>query len=244
MCDPLTIAGIALTAGSTIAGQVAQSKVANARDDVLAAERVRQRGLDQEAAALNTQSQDRYQNAEGQQQEKAKELGDYFKGQQIEADTAAAAGVPAMPVSDSNITVQAENKERGEARAFTDRLGEARGDMRSFGDYLAGVGRLQARDAGKIGQIGGFKKGSSGVTALELDAANGAGNGIKMFGDLAGVLGGAAIGKGLQGTFAGAGNVASKAGSMAAGRVADRLSVPGYSAAGGGGISNLFGIFG
>lgn len=241
MCDPLTIAGIALTAGSTIAGSVAQSKVANARDDVLSAERIRQKGLDQEADALNLQSQDRYQDAEGQQEKKAQELGDYFKGQQIEADAAAAAGTPVMPVSDSNVTVQAENKERAAARDFTDRLGMARGDLRSFGDYLGGVGRLQARDAGKIGQLGKFKKGSADVTALELEAANGAGNGIKMFGDLAGVLGGAALGKGLQGSFVGAGNVANSAGSMATARAADRASVPGYSAANSGGLFRIFG---
>lgn len=243
MCDPLTIAGIALTVGSTVAGSVAQSKVASARDDVLSAERIRQKGLDQEADALNLQSQDRYQDAEGQQKEKAQELGDYFKEQQVQADTAATEGAPVMPVSDSNITVQAEGKKRKEARNFTDRLGEARGDMRSFGDYLGGVGRLQARDAGRIGQVGNFKKGSSEITALELEAANGAGNGLKMFGDLAGVLGGAALGKGLQGTFSGAGSVAN-AGSMAAGRALDRASVPGYSAAPSRGISNLFGIFG
>lgn len=44
MCDPITIAGIALTAGSTIANTIAANRVQRARDDALAAERIRQRG--------------------------------------------------------------------------------------------------------------------------------------------------------------------------------------------------------
>lgn len=236
MCEPLTIASIALTAGGIAANQIAQSKVQSARNDVLAAERIRQKGLDAEAAALNTQSQDRYQNAEAQQEAKSKELGDYFKQQQIENQTAANDGtkaqIAALPTSGSNITVQAEKDARGEARDFTNRQGEARGDLRSFGDFLGGVGRLQARDASKIGQLGGFKKASSDITALELDAANGAGNGIKMFGDLAGALGQAGIAKSLQGSWVGSTPTVAKTAAAA--------SAPATS----NGLYNLFGIFG
>ena len=70
MCDPLTISGIVLSAAGAGANYLGQQQVQSARDDALAAERIRQQALDQEAAALNTQSQDRYQNFEGQQQEK------------------------------------------------------------------------------------------------------------------------------------------------------------------------------
>ncbi|SEG65024.1 hypothetical protein [Bosea lathyri] len=253
MCDPLTIAGIALTGASAVAGQMASSKAASARKDVLAAERIRQGGLDQEAAALNTQSQDRYEGFADKQGEKSKELGDYFASQQAGTDAAAAAGAEAagalIPQSGSNVTVQNETKERGKARTDTNDLAAKRGELRAFGDVLGGTGRLQARDAARIGQIGGFKKGSSDVTSLELDAASGAGNGIKSIGDLLGGIGSIATGAGLKGSFAGTGlgagakTVANS--SMAAGRAADLASVPGYAASGGSnGLRNLFGIFG
>lgn len=201
MCDPLTIAGIALTAGSTVANSMAASKVTQARNDALAAERVRQRGYDAEAAALNTQSQDRYKDFGGQQEAKAQDLGDYFAGQKIANQSAAneqAAGA-AMPTSASNLAVQEEAKQRAKASAFTDAQGQSLGQLRSFGDLLGGIGREQAQDASLIGQIGGFKKGSSAVTPYELEAANQKGNGLKLFGDVLNLGGSLATAAGLSG---------------------------------------------
>lgn len=209
MCDPLTIAGIALTAGSTVMNSIAQGKVQKARDDALGAERIRQGALDQEAAALNTGSQDRYQGFEGKRAVKSKELGDYFAGQSIEADKAAqAAQDQATPPSSSNITVQEEAKQRAKADAFTDKTGMALGNLRSFGDLLGGISRDQARDATSIGQIGGFKRGSSGVVPYELDQASHAGDSMKMFGDILNLGGGLAMNSGLSGgSLFGGGNV-------------------------------------
>ena len=56
----MTIAGLALTAGSTVANYSAQAQIEAARNDALAAERIRQNGLNQEADALNLTSRDRY----------------------------------------------------------------------------------------------------------------------------------------------------------------------------------------
>lgn len=199
MCDPITIAGIALTAGSTLANSIAQRKVQKARDDVLAAERIRQNGLQHEADALNTQSQDRYQDFSGQQGEKASELGQYFTDQKIENanDNAAATQEMTVPQSGSNITVREEQKQRGKADAYGQQQGEALGELRSFGDLLGGIGRQQSRDAGQIGQIGGFMRGSSSVVPYELDTANHAGDGMKLFGDLLGLGGSIGLAKGL-----------------------------------------------
>lgn len=195
MCDPVTIAGVALTGLSSGLNYVAQNKVQDARDDALAAERIRQGRLDQEAQALNTQSQDRYENFEGKQTEKGVELADYFTGQDVPAPTAEAA----LPTTASNITVQEEAKQRGAAKDFTNRTGAALGNLRSFGDLLADTSRLQARDAGLIGQIGGFKRGSSNALGFELDEAASAGDGMKLFGDIAGGLGGIGVSAGLSG---------------------------------------------
>jgi len=233
LCDPVTLAGIALTAGSTVANTIAQSNVQRARNDALAAERIRQKGYDRETTALNTQSQDRYTNFGDQQAAKATELGDYFAGQQ--AGNAANAGEQAaavMPETSSDITVQEEAKQRAKARDYTDKQGEALGNLRAFGDVLGGIGREQARDASLIGQIGGFKKGSSDVLKYELEAANQAGNGAKLFGDLLGLGGSLATSAGLSGKFGASAPVvtSSPTGSMAAARAIDRASVPGYSA--------------
>lgn len=195
MCDPLTIAGIALTAGSTVANAAAAGRVAKARDNALAAERMRQNKLDREADAVNLQSQDRYQNFEGQQAQEATKLGDYFSGQTTAEPTAG----EALPTATSNITVQEEEKQRAKAREFTDQTGQALGNLRSFGDLLGTIGRAQARDAGLISQIGGFKAGSSNVLPLELDEASQKGNGLKLLGDILGGMGSVATGAGLSG---------------------------------------------
>jgi hypothetical protein len=221
----LTIGGIALSIGSTVANTVAQNKVAKARDQALAAERIRQNGLDQEAQALNVQSQDRYTGFDDKQAEKSKELGDYFAGQHIDASdaNAAATAETVMPQSSSGVVVQEEANQRGKARDFTNKQGAALGQLRSFGDLMGDIGRDQARDATTVGQIGGFKKGSSSIVPYELEAANEAGNGMKMLGDVLGLGGGIATSAGLGGGSLG-GIFTSKAAPAAAAASTDAWS--------------------
>lgn len=195
MCDPLTIAGAALSVGSTVANNMAASKQAKARDQALAAERIRQQGFDREAQALNTQSQDRYQDFEGQREVKAESLGDYFATEVPTEANAAAASV--MPTATNDIVTREMNKKAGEAKQFTDQQAGALAQMRSFGDLLGDTSRLQARDGAEIGQIGGFKRGSSNIVPLELEAAAQKGGGLKFLGDVLGGFGGLALNAGL-----------------------------------------------
>lgn len=200
MCDVASIAGIVLTAGSTVANTIAANQQAKARDQALAAERIRQGKLDRENEALNQTSRDRYQDFEGQQQERGSKLADYFT--ENEANTADAnqqAVQDMLPTSGSNITVREQAKQSGLAKAFTDQQGQALGNLRAFGDVLGGIGRQQARDASSIGQINSFKRASSGIVPLELEAANEKGAGARLFGDLLGLGGGLALNKGLSG---------------------------------------------
>ncbi len=125
----------------------------------------------------------------------AQQLGDYLGGQQA-LDTTPA---EALPSSTSNITVREEERQRNNAQQFTNQQGQALGQLRSFGDFLGGIGRDQARDASLIGQIGGFKMGSQGVLPYELDEAGKAGDGMRFFGDLLGGAGSVATGAGLSG---------------------------------------------
>lgn len=211
MCSPMAIAGVAMTIGSTVANTMAQSKIRKARDQALAAERVRQRGFDQEADALNVQSQGRYEDFGGNQEDRAGELTKMFTEQKIEGaganEAAAAEQQSALPQSSSNLTVREEGKQRGLADAFTDKQGAALGNLRAFGDLLGETGLGQARDASQIGQIGGFKRGSANVLPLELDQAQNAGNGLKTFADILGLAGQGATGFGLQGKFVPPGSI-------------------------------------
>jgi hypothetical protein len=239
MCDPVTLAGIALTGLSTGLNYMANQQVEGARNSAMAAERIRQQGLDQQADALNLQSQDRYQNFDDKKEERSSQLGQYFTDQVATPPTAAA-----MPASGSNITVQAENKARGDARERTDQIGNALGELRSFGDLLGDTSRLQARDASQIGQIGGFKRGSSNVLGLELDAANSAGGGLRMGADIAGGLGKVGMSAGLSGAggIGGVSNFASNASAPFAfgsgGYTGMGPFIPGNS--GGGGLFKLY----
>jgi hypothetical protein len=200
MCDPLTIAGMALSAGSTVANSMAANKVAKERSRVMQAERERQAKLDTEAQALNATSQDRYQGFGSDMDARGQELGNFFN-EPMPASDPTGAPTEVMPTSDSNITVQETAKQQGNSAKYTGQQAKALGNLRSFGDYLGGVSRLQARDAGTIGQIGGYKKGSSGVVPFELDAAGHKGDKLKMFGDILQFAGSAAMGKGLQGDW-------------------------------------------
>jgi len=196
MCDPLTIAGAVLTIGSTAANYMANSQVERARNDALAAERIRQNTLDKEADALNLNSREQYQDFDTQQTDRATQIGDFVAEQKMDVPEPGSA----MPSSSSKIIVNEENKKRGQARDFTNQQAVALGNLRSFGDLLGDMGRNHARNAMEIGQIGGFKRGSSGVLPLELDEASQKGSGLRLFGDILGGLGGLGVSAGLSGT--------------------------------------------
>lgn len=198
MCDPLTIAGIALTAGSVVANSVAAGEQARARDAVLAAERMRQNALDREAWGLNTASQDRFVDFQPQQDAVSANLGD-FLGASVapDANTSAAS---IMPSSTSDVVNQERAGQQAEAQGFVDQQGGALADLRAFGDLLGEKSRMQARDAGLIGQIGGFKQGSQSVVPYELDEAAKAGDGWAMLGDILSGAGSVTTGAGLSGS--------------------------------------------
>jgi hypothetical protein len=182
--------------------QQAQSKVNKARNGAMQAERTRQQGFDKEASALNAASQGRYSDFQGQEGDKANELGKYFTDQNQGLPAGSdSVGTPTetVPGSSSNIVVQEQKRQQGKAQAFSDQQGQALGNLRSFGDVLGGIGRLQARDASQIGTIGGFKKGSSAVLPYELEAASHKGDGLSDFGTILGGLGQVGLSAGLSG---------------------------------------------
>lgn len=199
--DPVTL-GLALTLGSTGLNMAAQNKAARARDSALTAEKMRQDKLKAEADTLNDGSRERYEGFSDQQDQKASNLADYFQEAPQSATEAVgeanASAANVMPSAGTNdIVLREMDKKAGEAKAFTDQQGAARGELRSFGDLLGGVSREQARDAGYIGQINGFRSGSADVLPYELEAANNKGAGLRTFADILGGLGGVATTSGL-----------------------------------------------
>jgi hypothetical protein len=188
MCTPVLLASVALTVGSAVANTVAANTQAQARNDVLAAERIRQGGFNQEAAALNTQSQDSFVGFEPQMQDRAAKLGDVLASR-VAPDPNTSTGT-VMPSSSSSIVNQERDKQLTEAQGFVDQQTGAMADMRSFGDLLGDLSIGQARNASQIGQIGGFKQASNNLMPLELNEASKAGDGAMLLGDILGGLSG------------------------------------------------------
>lgn len=206
MCDPMTIGGLVLSGASAGLNMMADGESEKARKGALEAERIRQRGYDQETNALNAASQDRYKTFNEDQDKKATELGDYFKAQNQPLPTeSGGAAEPSVPTSASNIVVREQAKQQGRVKQFSDQQAGALGNLRAFGDLLGDVSLLQGRDASQIGTIGGFKRGSQSVLPLELEAANNKGSGKRMFADLLGLGGTVVGGMGNAGTFASGG---------------------------------------
>jgi hypothetical protein len=196
MCDPLTIAGIALSAGSAAANNAAANQQAKAQAAAMSAERSRQRVLDDEARGVNEQSRNRFTDVDAKQAEKTSQLTEEFTRDPNQgADLIAAS----MPRTNSNITLMDEAAKRGEATGFSNQQGEALARMRSFSDLFGGLGRDVARDGSEIGMIGGMKRGSQGVLPFELEAASMKGGNMRMLGDVLGLAGSFGVNAGLGG---------------------------------------------
>jgi hypothetical protein len=188
LCTPILLAGAALAVGSAVANTIATNQQTQARNDVLAAERIRQSGFDQQTQAINNQSRDRYVDFVPQQEAKAAALGDIL-AQRVNDPNSAAATV--MPSSSSSVVNQEIGKQTDKAQQYVDQQGGALANMRSFGDLLGEISSKQARDASQVAQIGGFKQASENLQPLELDNASHAGDMAKFIADI--MQGGATV---------------------------------------------------
>jgi hypothetical protein len=193
MCTTALLIGAALSAGSMVANSIAQDNVQSARNAAIRAENARQDRLDRQAREITTKDREAFDDFKGKQDEKAADLGAYY----ADASDTVNEG-PALPAARGDIIVQADKKAKGKADAFNLQQSNALGNLRSFGDVMGEINRMQGRDAAKIGQLGSFKQGSANVLPLELDAANRAGGLPAMLGDLLGFGGSVAIGQGLR----------------------------------------------
>ncbi|SFI05829.1 hypothetical protein [Methylobacterium brachiatum] len=233
MCDPLTIAGAALTAGGIAANSIGASQAAAASSRAYNAERQRQAQLRQEAAQVQQHANSLYENFAGKQADRASDLTAYLRGNQLPAQGSAQTTVEA-PATGSNITTQGEASQRASADRYASQQAGALADMRSFGDLLGTNALAQGRDAGRIGQIGNFMRGSATVLPIELNAASHAGDTAKLVGGIAGGLGKVGIAAGINGSTLGGLFGAADTGSNVA------TSLPTMAASGMGSIANAY----
>lgn len=187
---------LALTAGSTLANNYAANKVAGAQAAAMERSRLEQKRLDDEAFGINETMRQRYDDFEGQQDQRKTNLADYFTSQVAESVPETAG---ALPASDSNIVNTREASEMATARDFVRGQGASLAGLRSFGDLLGAISRDQGRSAGDINTLFGFQRGNSTLLPLDLEAASRAGDGAFLLGDILGGFGSVLMFPGLMG---------------------------------------------
>lgn len=203
MCDPISLIGLALTAGGSVVQGMAARDAEQARASALSAERTRQQGLEQRQTALSNQSQQEMANFGQDQAQRTSDLTQYYQ-EPVPGDANAASGVVA-PEGTSSIAVREMAKQSGQATERGNQDAANLASLRSFGDLLGERMRGVQRTSGNIDQLTGFRRGSNDALAYELDAAQQQGAGKRLIGD---ILGGAGSIVGGYGAMAGAGTPA------------------------------------
>lgn len=199
MCDPVTIGSAMLMGGSIAANQKAQSKVNKARAGALEAERIRQKGYEEQSQALQNKSQGRFQDFSKSQETKGKELGDYFSKQRDSG--AITQSNVALPFSNSNVVNTEQAKQMGKTAGYSMGQDQALAGLRSFGNLLAQINLDQARDTEGLGILKSFREGSAGIIPLELAKANQAGANWQRAGGIMNGLGTMGMNWGLNGGY-------------------------------------------
>ena len=184
MCDPVSLAVTSLVAtGAGTAMQAAGArKSRKAMDAAANAERLRQRGYQQEADSLFAESlskQGAEQQMKGISDAEAARLAATQGAQQ-------AAPVVSVPTQGATPTVVADETAArvgtGNAQAAQDAA--TRAALASFGDVQLGNALMNTRYGQQQGQIGRNMQGSASVLGLEMDAASRKGDSLNTFGSL------------------------------------------------------------
>jgi len=185
--------------GSIAANKQAQAKVNKARAGALEAERIRQKGYEEQSQALQNQSQGRYQDFSKSQEAKGKEIGDYF-AKQRDSGAITQSNV-ALPFSNSNVVNTEQAKQMGKTAGYSMGQDQSLAGLRSFGNLLAQINLGQARDTQGLGILKSFREGSAGITPLELAKANQAGANWQRAGQIMSGLGSMGMNWGLNGGY-------------------------------------------
>lgn len=217
MCDAVTASIVATIAGAG-AQAAGQAKARKAMEGAQIAERVRQKGYNDQSQAAFSES---LGNADPQAQANAQGKAEGERKAAYDTATAEArapleaTGKNLAGNQDANRVMSSESAARSaQALGYAGQQGAAKAALQGFGDTQLGNAIYNARQMQKQGQIGNFMQGSAAVLPYEVDAASHKGDSLKSLGDIlsmAGAIGGMGVGAGWWG---GADKAAQAAGTL------------------------------
>jgi hypothetical protein len=231
MCDAVTASIVATIAGSA-AQAAGQAKARKAMEGAQVAERVRQKGFQDQSQSAFSES---LAHANPQDQANAQGKAEGERKAAYDAATAEArapleaTGRNLAGSQDANRILSSESAARSaQARGYAGQQGAAKAALQGFGDTQLGNALYNARQMQNQGTIGNFMQGSAAVLPYEVDAASHRGDSLKSLGDLLS-MGGAIAGLGAgAGWWGGADKAAQAAGTLgSAGSNASNLATLG-----------------
>ena len=212
MCDPVS-ASIGLMAAGTAAQAAGAHRSQKAMSGAREAERIRQKGYQDESTAAYEASK---ANADkGQQDTQQGKLEAERKDAYANATEAAQAPVAAVGSNlagdtAGNAVVGDElARQSAGAAAYANQQGNAKAAMQGFSDLQLNNNLFNSRQIQKQNMLGNFMRGSADVLPIEMEAASHKGDGLNALGSvlqLAGTVAGVGAGAGWWG----AGNEAAK----------------------------------
>lgn len=196
MCDPVTIAGAALSGAGMAANAIGSNQVQHANNAASQQTMLLNMLQQQRADQANAAALGEYQNFGAGQTARGAQLGDILTSA---TKTPMTPGQMA-PTTSGNVA-QAEGINQHAVDVGSQQQGRALGNVMSFGDYLGNVNRGAARDLQTADQATNFMKGNSNVLGYKLADAQHAGDTTGLLGNVASGLGGLGIKAGLSGGF-------------------------------------------
>jgi hypothetical protein len=183
MCEPTTIAALAATAVGSAMQMQGQRQAQRAQRGAVEAENTRQRGYQQQAMGYVDTAR------EGASRPEVESATARAVDERATANRAAAAVPQAMggylpgQAGAPQIVRDEVDRQRGIASLFAGQQADARAGLGGWSDALQGVRTGITRSGQGIAMQGSFGRGSAGVLGNELQAAGGAGAGMRALGD-------------------------------------------------------------
>lgn len=187
MCDPIT-ASIALTVAGSAAQAAGQNRARKAMQGAQEAERIRQKGLQDQSAAVMAQSEARSSKGNQDKEQAAAEANrsaNYAAANEAAKAPIVAEGTNIAGDQSANAVIAAEAARAGQkAQGYAGQQGNAKAALLGFNDIQLGNALANARALEQQRQLGNFMQGSSNVLGLEMDAASRKGDSLKTIGSL------------------------------------------------------------
>ena len=195
MCDPIT-ASIALTVAGTAAQAAGANRAKKAMQGAQSAERIRQKGLQDQSAAVQSANEGRSTRNEQdsmQGRAEAERQADYAAATEAAQAPVATTGENLAGDQSANAIIAAEqDKAKANALGYAGQQGNAKAGLQGFYDLQLGNALANSRAAQEQARLGNFMRGSSDVLGLEMQAASQKGQGLQTLGSLLNTAGGIA----------------------------------------------------